>query len=62
MIKISKMTKKVSKNILEKWKCSVCYEITESDEIPERCSWCGADFHKLKNLFNKVKKHDYETG
>jgi len=56
------MTKKVSKNILEKWKCSVCYEITESDEIPERCSWCGADFHKLKNLFNKVKKHDYETG
>lgn len=46
---------------IEKWKCSVCYEITESENRPDKCNWCDADSHKLKSLFNKVKKHDYET-
>jgi len=40
---------------MERWKCSVCNNISESEEKPEKCHYCHSDPHKIKQLWKKVK-------
>ncbi len=40
---------------MDRWKCTVCRNIMESEEEPKKCSYCGADPHKIKALFKKVR-------
>ncbi len=55
------MKEKEQKPKLEKWKCTVCYNLIESYTPPEECKECGAAKHKLKPLFKRIRIHDFDT-
>ena len=40
---------------MNRYKCTVCRNIMESDTEPEKCSYCNSDSHKIKQLWKKVK-------
>ena len=40
---------------MDKWKCTVCRFIMEADKEPKKCVHCGADPHKIRALFKKVR-------
>ena len=44
---------------MNRWKCTVCKFIMESDKEPKKCVHCNADPHKIKALFRKVKGWDW---
>ncbi len=52
------MKEKEHKPKLEKWKCTVCYNLMESYIEPEECTECKAGKHKLKFKNTNKSKHD----
>ncbi len=40
---------------MDKYKCTVCKYISELDQEPSKCIHCGAEKHKIRTLFKKVK-------
>lgn len=41
---------------MNKWKCTVCNFVMDSEKVPERCIHCFADSHKIKPMFGMLKK------
>ena len=43
-------------NIMKKWKCTICGEIVESEERPEKCPLCRAPGEKFVELTEEEEK------
>ena len=41
---------------MDKWKCTVCGYVLDSENEPKKCVYCGADPHKMKALFKLLKR------
>ena len=41
---------------MNRWKCSVCHNIMESEEAPTKCSYCDAASHKIKAKFKLLRR------
>lgn len=41
---------------MNKWKCTVCKFVMESEKEPKKCVHCDADPHKIKALFKLLKR------
>ncbi len=41
---------------MSRWKCTVCHNIIDDENEPVKCTWCGADPHKIKAKFKLLRK------
>ena len=41
---------------MDKWRCSVCNYVVESEDLPAKCPECNGGSHKFKPLFRLANK------